>query len=349
MNQEEIPLCVTEGSETITETATTTTEGSEIVTETATTTTEGSEIATETTTTTTTTASPETTTTTTAAQPDTTTTTTETKKAEKKTHIKANSITQFRKLDSLVESSKTLGNVDLLVDYLKTEMREYCDSIGDTLRKHHIDAYAFQSMNEAHLDETEMPISIGLKLRLLSIGSQIRRAVRIKRRNHEIGNLTGKIYPPGQQGKIVLTNSCLKFFFEGKNIKEVELNEKRCICFGKKNREISTHTTKMMDHIDLSVIEDIDMKTEEVIVIKTVERALPCLPPKSEETKVSKHYLFLSLALKEEVRSTDLSEKNEFTSMIRVEVKTAEDAKEFKDKLVDAVEEVQFNEGIRYH
>lgn len=272
----------------------------------------------------------------------------ETKEVKQGLHVRNSpSIQKMVKLDELVSK---LDDVEALLDYLQSEMTGYHDEIADKFRENAIDGYAFQELEEAHLDEMDMKITLGQKLHLLSKAQKVSRAVRIKRRNRQIFQVKCvNVYPQNKKAVVIMTNSCLKFKFKDDDTKVEEQGGKKYYCCGPRAKLTTKQTVRLMDHVDISLIEDVDFQEIETETTTTTKNICTCGTGKVEKTKTKKNYVWISLALKEEIRSTDLDEQNEFTSMIKVEIADKEQAEKFKEKLIDTVEEVQFEEGARYH
>lgn len=260
---------------------------------------------------------------------------------------------EIKELDALLLS---LDDIDKLCAFLSAEMNSpgkqmFTEDMANAFRKNAVDGYAFQMLEECHLDELELNLSLGQKLHLLSKAAKIQRAIRMKRRNRALMKVKCTLHcnDHSSTGTVTLTNSCLKFKFVSDEEKEFDQMPKNC-CFamcGKSAKLTVSGLTRVVDHVDISLIEDCDLQTIDVKKITTMQSAwcLDCIcPPRVTETHKKNNYVWISLCIPEEIMNTSMG-GTEATSVLRVEIEKKEEAIMFKDKLIDAMEEVQFDEG----
>lgn len=266
--------------------------------------------------------------------------------------------TQHPEQDELL---KQLDDIDVLIKYLKKEMNVdgkefFTDAMGEAFKTHDIDGYAFQLLDEDHLREMEMDINLGQKLHLLSKSAKLRRAIRMKRRNRQLFKVKCTLFTGSKshEGTVSLTNSSLKFKFVEEKTEIVD-QMPDCCCWVYCNKFAKLKITGMiraLDHVDISLIEDVDFRT--VDITRKTERKNAycpglccCQSGMLDEKKIQCNYVWISLAIPEEIYSAYMG-GGEKTSTLRVEIESKEKALLFKEKLVDAMEEVQFEEGSRY-
>lgn len=271
------------------------------------------------------------------------------KEEEKKKLVQDESIQQENQLNELMNN---LSSVDELIVFLKSEMpTTYDESISLALRKYGIDGYSFQEFGGAYLRELELTLPLGTKLHLVSKARRVQRAMRMKRRNVEIMRVECKLFPPGvDKTTCIMTHSCLKFKFSKIDIKDIPNGKKRCYCYGKEGNNNVKTTMRMIDHVDLSLIEDVDFQQVISTKVTTTTGLLPCwnktIEQKDEDKKI---YVFISLALKEEILDIlEEGEKSQRTSILKLQFKDTENAENFKNALIGACEQVQSEEGNRY-
>lgn len=267
-------------------------------------------------------------------------------------------ISQHPEQDELL---KQLEEVEVLITYLKKEMNHsgkefFTDAMAEAFRHHDIDGYAFQLLEEDHLREMELEINLGQKLHLLSKAQKVRRAVRMKRRNRQLFKIKCTLFTGTQshEGTVSLSNSSLKFKFVEEQVETIKRKpDCGCWVFLDKFAYLKiTGIVRALDHVDISMIEDVDCRTVDIIRKTAVKNAYCpdfccCQSKPGIEEEISKNFVWISLAIPEEIYSAYMG-GGETTSTLRVEIEDKEKAMIFKEKLIDAMEEVQFEEGARY-
>lgn len=255
---------------------------------------------------------------------------------------------------------KHLDISENLVAYLKSEMNlpgkepMFSEAAEQAFIKHEIDGHAFQSLATKHLTEMGLELTLGERLHLLSKAQIIRRAIRMEQRNNIIlkvqcNIMAGTDDSEGKDGTLILSNSSVKFKYMRERSKEIPAVPKNCCCllFFKKAKTIETGLVRILDHIDLSLIEDVDYR--EIETTKTIRVQNAWFGDKFysiEKTKINKFYMYINLTIPDQIRSTSMGTK---VSTIRLEIKDRGQAEKLKNELLDAVEEVQFEEGTRYN
>lgn len=276
------------------------------------------------------------------------------KQQPKKTQTKGIAM-RVEELDSVLLA---LDDIEKLCAYLNVEMNKsrkmFTEDMANTFRKYAIDGYAFQMLDLSHIEEMEMNISIGQRLHLLSKAEKIKRAVRMKRRNRQLFKAKCILHcgDHSSEGTVTLTSSALKFTFVTEEVHETDTMPKNC-CFALIGSSAKLHVHglhRIVNHVDLSLIEDVDFQNID-IKKTTVLESIWChnliCPPIIMDEGIKQNFIWLSLAVPEEIMSTNMGGEDT-VSVLRVEIEKKEQAIMFKDKLVDAIEEVQFDEGKRY-
>lgn len=270
--------------------------------------------------------------------------------------------THLHEIKQLNELMDNLDDPEKLSDYLRSEMKGYTENITEAFKKHLIDGYSFQMFEEEHIDEMDLDLNIGQKLRLLTKAAKVKRSLRLKRRNSRIMDTRCILFTGGSRegipGRVILTNSALKFKFETSNSIVQPLFEngkvyKSCYCCGSLGTEHIKASSKILDHVDLSLIEDVDLQEVEITKRVTRQRIISCCTTTTTEETAAKNYIYIALKVKAAIREMDAeimgnTGDSTHTTILKVEIEKKDKAREFRDKLIDAVEEVQLEEGSRY-
>merc|ERR1712087_571859 len=179
----------------------------------------------------------------------------------------------------------------------------------------------------------EITMNLGQKLHLLSIVEKVKKAFKIKDRNKQVFKSECTLYTGNfhYKGIVSLTNSSLKFKFEKFTL---------------------SGTMRALDHVDISLIEDVDLR--KVTITQTEETKniyCPglcfCQHSGPEETTKEANFVFISLAVPEEIYSAYMG-GGEITTTLKVEIENKTPAAQFKERLVEVMEQVQFEVGSRY-
>lgn len=256
---------------------------------------------------------------------------------------------KFRNLAELLEN---VDSVDALLDYLDKELRDFQQtSVCTAFKKHHIDGYAFQNIKDEHLIEMQMspPLLLGQRLHLLSKTKKVERAVRYKKRREII--MSGKCYvkPPGLEGKYELTQSYLKFTYEKEyHSQNTDEGVEGICCFARRKITSETSTARFLDHVDISLVDDVDIKENEQTNTLT-QPALcwgKCCFKPEVETNVSKNNIVhISLNVKSDVGMFIAGTDDVETTTLAVKIEDLHEAEEFRDRLQDMMNEAQYQEG----
>jgi len=202
----------------------------------------------------------------------------------------------------------------------------------------------------------EITMNLGQKLHLLSIVEKVKKAFKIKDRNKQVFKSECTLYTGNfhYKGIVSLTNSSLKFKFEEQQEKTIDIAPKSCwwqMCC-KFAKFTLSGTMRALDHVDISLIEDVDLR--KVTITQTEETKniyCPglcfCQHSGPEETTKEANFVFISLAVPEEIYSAYMG-GGEITTTLKVEIENKTQAAQFKERLVEVMEQVQFEVGSRY-
>lgn len=257
-----------------------------------------------------------------------------------------------KKYRNLAELLENVDSVDALLDYLDKELRDFQQSsVTKAFKKHHVDGYAFQNIKDEHLIEMQIspPLLLGQRLHLLSKTKKVERAVRYKQRREIIMSGNCHVQPPGLDGKYELTQAYLKFTYEKEYTTEHkdEGVEGYC-CFARRKITSETSTARFLDHVDISLVDDVDIKENE----KTHTLIQPafcwgkcCCKPEIETNVDKSNIIQISLNIKSDegmfIAGTDDTE----TTSLAVKIEDLHEAEEFRNKLQDMMNEAQYMEG----
>jgi len=259
---------------------------------------------------------------------------------------------KFRNLSDLLIN---IDSVDDLLVYLERELNDFdkCkESIRQAFKKHRIDGYAFQNMKDEDILEMDIDpelLSLGQRLHLLSKTAKVKRAVRYLRRREPV--LTGECFvsPPGLDGKFEMTQSYLKFTYEAKyEPKCKEIKTEGCLCFAKTTFESEVSTVKYLDHIDISIIGDVDVQEIE-IESKTYQPTCCwgyCCKSEPETEIIKKNIVYIELNAMSDVGMFIAGSDDQETTVVEVHLPSLQEAENFQSKLIDLMNETQFQEGV---
>jgi len=284
-------------------------------------------------------------------------------------HLK--SMVTSRKFRSVVELLEDINSVNALITYLNKELGNIMnDELRQALKKNKIDGVAFQSLKDEHIIEMrlEKPLSIGGRLKLLSKTAKVERAVRYQRRKEVIleGNCDYKAkgWPKSIPARWEMTNSNLKFVIQSKeNKKETHsyeticdipglgghyITENKCLgrlCCLTHHTWIKTYSQKLVDHIDFTRIDDVDLCATILNTTITTPSCCPLFSPsKTPPEQQTKNIVFISLNLKN-IEGMAFSGKDNTETVLEIEIKDEKEAEDFATKLVDMVNEAQYTEN----
>lgn len=256
-----------------------------------------------------------------------------------------------RKYEELGELLNHADSVSSLYTYLKNQLRfpdAAKESIREAFERHGIDGYAFQNLNDLHIVEMKIdpPLKLGQRLHLLMKTKKVRRAVRYKIRREVIMEGNCVVSPPGIRSDFELTPSFIRFTHQVKR-KHIETDDAPQCC-GPTTIIETTQDERYVDHVDISLISDIDV--DESVLHKTLETPgfFPCSKPHIDVVDDARYCVYISLNIKNEdgmFVSKDSHSDDATTSVLAVHLETKQIAEEFQKKLQDLMNETQYMEG----
>lgn len=270
------------------------------------------------------------------------------------------------KFKNLADLLVNIDSVDDLLKYLESELPYYdtCEnSLHEKFKKHQIDGYAFQNIQDEHLQDMKItikkknpdtneiesiPLALGPRLRLLSKTQKVKRAVRFHQRKKVIMQGECFVSPPGFRGKYELTHSYLKFSYEKEY--HTPFKERGTVgycCFSKTKYVSKTSTARFLDHIDITLVDDVDVKENEFTSVITQPTC--CWGYCCKSTPVTKtdkkNIVYISLNVKSDIGMFIAGADDKETSVLAMHIDNLEEAEMFQSTLLDLMNETQYQEG----
>jgi len=236
-------------------------------------------------------------------------------------------------------------SVDELLKYLEAELpKDFNQSIAKKFKDNNIDGFAFQEMTNNDLLKMKI-LNLGTRLRLMAKVKKISRGLEYKQRKAVIMKGECHVFPPGLEGKFELANSFLRFTYEKEFNEHPIVTHKGYCCWTTKTMVRKSVNAKFLDHVDLSKISDVDLSQTEIETTISTPNFLPCIKDHLEETKPKIiNEVIISLNLKSE-QGMPIAGPLDNKTVLRVYIKDIEEAKKFRQKLQDLIDEVQYMEA----
>lgn len=163
--------------------------------------------------------------------------------------------------------------------------------------------------------------------------------------------MSGKCFvkPPGLEGRYELTQSYLKFTYEKEyHTQNKDEGVEGYCCFARRKLTSETSTARFLDHVDISLVDDVDIKENEQTNTLT-QPALCwgkcCFKPEVEKEVVKSNIVHISLNVKSDEGMFIAGTDDKETTTLAVKIEDLHEAEEFRNKLQDMMNEAQYMEG----
>jgi len=260
------------------------------------------------------------------------------------------------KYKSLGDLLSNIDSVDALILYLKAELPDYSESISTAFRENNIDGHAFQSMTDKHFRQMNMNLTLGQRLHLLQKTRKVRRAARHIGRGVIIQEGECLVSPPGVVSNYQLTQSYLRFTHTRQDFEPLDVKESGIFCCTVRTTNKQKTTVRYVDHVDISLIDDMDISEEKTEKTEYTPALCPCSKDHEHECEdVTQYVIYISLNIKSQdgldindgKKDGNDGKKNGNdlggvkTGNLRVCIKNKTEAYELRQKLQDLMNEHQ--------
>lgn len=225
----------------------------------------------------------------------------------------------------------------LLAEWLLREIGSEFEPFMTEFSNQKIDGRAFELLDRELLLKMLPDAKLGEILRIMGAREMFRRSARINRRNRVLLKGRALIEPAYMEGDWVLTNSALKVTY-------------RFRVTNKKGKTTRVADKTFTDNIDLSYVEDVDLKSENAEETILVDGCC-CFGASSMKETIHRSRVYLALKVGQTRVTTEAQTTEQMyddrLNYLSLTFDNEQDGRNLMKALVDAIEEVQLEEGMR--